>query len=37
MSEDERLVLAITALAALLRFTTLDAKGLWEDEATTAF
>lgn len=30
-------LLALIALAALLRFATLDAKGLWEDEAATAF
>jgi predicted membrane-bound mannosyltransferase len=30
-------LLALIALAALLRFATLDAKSLWEDEAVTAF
>ena len=31
-----RAVAALTALGALVRFATLDAKGFWEDEATTA-
>jgi 4-amino-4-deoxy-L-arabinose transferase-like glycosyltransferase len=38
VSRRERLLLlGLIALAALLRFATLDAKGLWEDEAGTAF
>src|SRR5256712_9086343 len=28
---------ALTLLAGVLRFATLDAKGFWEDEAATAF
>src|SRR5438093_12555923 len=31
------LVVALTLLAGVLRFATLDAKGFWEDEAATVF
>ena len=29
-------VAALTALGGVVRFATLDAKGFWQDEATTA-